>query len=105
MTQPPFYDNREEYAMAQTEQQRLICQISEEIVALKDGQIAMGKDVVVIKTVLLGVPQTTNGGLVKWVEKLERREQRNSRFIWMLTGMGVLLGSGFVLMVLNVFGG
>lgn len=50
--------------------------------------------VIELKTVILGVPGTSNGGLVKQVNEISKSNNRLRRNFWILVGL--LIGSGII---------
>lgn len=86
-----FYNSLEAYQMEKTDRQ-----LMEET----HGTVTE------LKTVLLGVPGTSNGGLVKQVNDVSKSHSRLKRNFWLLCG--VLIGSGLlsggIWAILNLLG-
>ena len=77
---PPRYNSLEEYEMATKTQEQMIREIHETTIELK--------------TVLLGVPETQNGGLVQDVRDLATSHYKLKKHFWILVGL--LIGSGIL---------
>ena len=76
----PFYNSMEAYQMEQKSDSQLIEETHSTVIELK--------------TVLLGIPGTSNGGLVKQVNDVSKSHGRLKRNFWIL--VGILIGSGLL---------